>query len=410
MPGDASSAASYATAADNLRTATRWLLTAAAAAAAVMVAGLQLTSIGSLGPSDWPRLIAAVVGLAAGLGAVGYMIFQASLLLTDEWITLAEMELESFKQQLRNSSANRDKRRLEEINRIHDKLQNYQDEFYGSVADSIQDLYQRLIEANRKARESPSAEHAQTAADLKRAVDALMQAANYSYTRSGFEVLRWRLAKAGAVFVTGIVVFAYAANPPKPASKTTATGHATTQVSPAPKSTIASRTPARSTPRPQLSPRRLRLDMPDEPRAARECRGGVQNIRHEEAKGGHPPALFPPQPLQLFLAHRPVERYIRVEGERSPRVDHVVGPGSLVTGPHVAVEPDRLIGIRPIEQLGPQRVGKLFTFQLRQAQNSPDCRWPQHYLVLGTHPAPPGADTAYGGRGYVLNPNDYNNS
>ena len=54
MPGDTSSAASYATAADNLRTATRWLLAAAAAAAAVMVAGLQLTSIGSLGPSDCP--------------------------------------------------------------------------------------------------------------------------------------------------------------------------------------------------------------------------------------------------------------------------------------------------------------------------------------------------------------------
>src|SRR5690242_3919507 len=89
MPGEASSAASYATATDNLRTAARWLLTAAAAAGAVLVAGVQLTSIGSLGPSDWPRLIAAAVGLAAGLGAVGYMIFQASLLLTDEWITLA---------------------------------------------------------------------------------------------------------------------------------------------------------------------------------------------------------------------------------------------------------------------------------------------------------------------------------
>ena len=51
MPADASSAASYATATDNLRTATRWLLTAAAAAGAVFVAGLQLTSIGS--PRYW---------------------------------------------------------------------------------------------------------------------------------------------------------------------------------------------------------------------------------------------------------------------------------------------------------------------------------------------------------------------
>src|SRR5258708_6333677 len=114
MPGDASSAASYATATDNLRTSTRWLLTAAAAAGAALIAGLQLTSIGSLGPSDWPRLTAAAVGLAAGLGAVGYMIFQASLLLTDEWITLAALELEEVRQLLWKSS-HRDRRRLAEV-------------------------------------------------------------------------------------------------------------------------------------------------------------------------------------------------------------------------------------------------------------------------------------------------------
>jgi hypothetical protein len=55
---------------------------------------MQLTSIGSLGPGDWPRLAAAAGGLAAGPGAVGYMIFQASLLLTDKWITLAALEPE----------------------------------------------------------------------------------------------------------------------------------------------------------------------------------------------------------------------------------------------------------------------------------------------------------------------------
>ena len=100
MPADVSSAASYSTATDNLRTATRWLLTAAAAAGAVLVAGLQLTSIGSPGTGDWPRLAAATAGLTAGLGAVGYMIFQASMLLTDEWITLAQLEMEPFRQQL----------------------------------------------------------------------------------------------------------------------------------------------------------------------------------------------------------------------------------------------------------------------------------------------------------------------
>jgi hypothetical protein len=233
MAGDGSPAAGYATATDNLRIAARWLLTAAAAAGAVMVAGVQLTSIGSLGPDDWPRLFAAVGGLAAGLGAVGYMIYHASQLLTDAWITLAQLVLEPFNQQLRDSGRRRDRRRADEIDRIRRELEAYQDEFYGSVADSVSDLYRRLIEANKKAREFPSPAHAQAAADLKSAVDTLVRAANYSYTRAEFTVLRRRLAEAGAVFVAGIVIFAYAANPPKSPAQNPPAGHTAVQTSPA---------------------------------------------------------------------------------------------------------------------------------------------------------------------------------
>lgn len=288
MPGDISTAASYAAATENLRTATRWLLTAAAGAGAILVAGVQLTSIGSLGPGNWPRLAAAAGGLAVGLGAVGYMIFQASLLLTDKWITLAALELEEVKQLLWNSGRRRDKRRLEELRRIKDELQNYQDEFYGSVASSIPDLYSRLIEANRKARESPSADHAETAADLRKAVDTLVQAANYSYTRSGFAALRRRLALAGVVFIAGIVVFTYTANPPKP----TAAGTATVPAATAPKTAPPSVPSGSGLHRP--SPGRLRLEAPDEPRPSRKRRGGVQDIQHVETLVGHPVALFPP--------------------------------------------------------------------------------------------------------------------
>jgi alpha-D-ribose 1-methylphosphonate 5-triphosphate synthase subunit PhnG len=87
-------------------------------------------------------------------------------------------------------------------------------------------------------------------------VDTLVQAANYSYTRSGFDALRRRLTGAGAVFVAGIVVFAYAANPPKPAAGT-ATGHAAVQGSPAPKAAAASPAPAASIPGRQPGPGRL---------------------------------------------------------------------------------------------------------------------------------------------------------
>jgi hypothetical protein len=218
MRADASQAASYATATANLRAAARWLLTAAAAAGAVLVAGVQLTGLGSLGTGEWPRLIIACASLAAGLSAVGYLVFQASLMLTDEWITLAELDMEMISRQLTGSRRRRD-RRLEEIRKIRGELESYQDEFYGSVASSISDLYRRLIDANRKAREFPSPEHAKQAAELREVVETLVQAANYSYARSAFAGLRQHLIGAGAVFVAGIVIFAYAANPPAAAAK-----------------------------------------------------------------------------------------------------------------------------------------------------------------------------------------------
>lgn len=56
----------------------------------------------------------------------------------------------------------------------------------------------------------------------------LVQAANYSYTRADFAVLRRQLAQAGAVLAAGVVIFAYAANPPKPATP----GSTASQVSP----------------------------------------------------------------------------------------------------------------------------------------------------------------------------------
>ena len=221
MQAGVSQAASYATATGNLRAAARWLLTAAAAAGGVLVAGLQLTGLGSLGVGDWPRLLIACLGLAAGLGAVGYMIFQASLMLTDEWISLAQLDLEMINRQLAGQGRRRDRRRLERIKIIRCELENSQDEFYGSAASSISDLYRRLIDANRQARQSPGPEQAKTAAELKEVVDTIVQAANYAYARSAFAALRQHLIWAGMVFVAGIVVFAYAANPPAPAGTRT---------------------------------------------------------------------------------------------------------------------------------------------------------------------------------------------
>src|SRR6478735_3650820 len=89
-------AGSYAAATQTLRTTVRWLITAAAGVGGALVAGLGLKGLGSLSFDDWPRLIAATVSMVAALASVGYMITRASRVLTDEWITLAQLNLEEF--------------------------------------------------------------------------------------------------------------------------------------------------------------------------------------------------------------------------------------------------------------------------------------------------------------------------
>ena len=68
-----------------------------------MLAGLQLTSLGALGLAQWPRLLVAVVGLGAALTGVGYVVHRASRILTDDWITLAQLSLAEFRGKLEQS-------------------------------------------------------------------------------------------------------------------------------------------------------------------------------------------------------------------------------------------------------------------------------------------------------------------
>lgn len=212
----ASRAAGYAAATETLRSATRWLLTAAAGGGLALVAGLQLTNVGSLSVADWPRLVATGAGLVTALTAAGYMIWRTSQLLTNKWITLAQLYLERFEHRLRNSPRNRDKRLGEALDRIYDDLQVYKDELYGDVADSVSELYLELQKVNATARTHPLFVRGRRLTALRDAVNTVVQAANYFYTRENFDALRIQFARSTAAFAVGVVVFAYASNPPKP--------------------------------------------------------------------------------------------------------------------------------------------------------------------------------------------------
>lgn len=229
---------SYAAATESLRSATKWLLTAAAAVGAVLVAGLQLSSVGALVSDELPRLMLALSGLALGLAGVGYMIWRASGLLSDEWILLAQLNLDDFERRINTKASRasgcrcscwrrfanrRQQSRGRIVREIYDELGVYREELYASVATSPEDLYAKLKVANEATRTNAASQQGGIdAARVHLAARDVVQFANYRRTRMRFDLLRRELALATIPVVVGAVLFAVAQPPTseKPAEAT----------------------------------------------------------------------------------------------------------------------------------------------------------------------------------------------
>jgi hypothetical protein len=210
---------SFAGSTASLREAAKWLLAAAAGVGGVLVAGLQLSQLGALGADQWLRMVIALTGLALALAGVGWVITRAAALLTEDWITLSQLTLEDFRRRL-----NRRAKPLKgDVDSIYDDIGRYGEELYGHVAVSPEELYQKLKDANRRARarQAPGAaadagdgSDADADAEIRAAVVAVVEFANFRRTRADFEDLQRVLVKAAIVIVTGVVVFAIAAHSP----------------------------------------------------------------------------------------------------------------------------------------------------------------------------------------------------
>src|SRR5690349_20931049 len=77
----------YASQLESLRSVAKWLVAAFGAVGALLVAGLSISGIGELSPSSW-RLYVAGGSAALALAAVGFMIREASVVITHERLTL----------------------------------------------------------------------------------------------------------------------------------------------------------------------------------------------------------------------------------------------------------------------------------------------------------------------------------
>lgn len=74
-----------------VQAATRWLVGAAAAVLAVLLAGVQLSALGQLSSDRPGRLVVAVIAYTAGLGAVGMILVLATRVLVSPGWTLSKL-------------------------------------------------------------------------------------------------------------------------------------------------------------------------------------------------------------------------------------------------------------------------------------------------------------------------------
>jgi hypothetical protein len=209
------SAAYYAAGIEAFRSTARWLLTAAAGVGGLLVAGLQLSDLGELGGGQWGRLTIAAAAVVVAMSAIAYMIFRASTLLTDDSLTLAQLQVDLFERSLHPEP--RTKAEIKTYHMLDDissKLVVYKDELYGDVADDLADLGSKLKEANRASRADPTLIAA--GVPLRLAAHTVIEFVNFHKTRQNFQRLRSDLGRAGAIVVIAVGIYAYAANPPKP--------------------------------------------------------------------------------------------------------------------------------------------------------------------------------------------------
>jgi hypothetical protein len=213
---DSNASSGYAAQLETLRSAAKWLLAAAAAVGALLVAGLQLTGIGRLPLTSW-RLYVALAAAVLTLSAIGYIVKAASNVLTQEWLTLADFTdhatgLPGPWGEGRGAPAY--------LRPIEDHLTGSRHELFGYAAPTLPELHNKLHESHMTMWRADldvatRQQAAETSSELRKATRDVVQAANYYHVLRLFKALRIRMVWAAVTGVVGITVFAYVVNPPQ---------------------------------------------------------------------------------------------------------------------------------------------------------------------------------------------------
>jgi hypothetical protein len=213
-----------AAATDRVRETVKWLITAFAAIGAVLVAGSQLSTLSRLNPSDW-RLWIAVLGLAIGLGGVGFAIWKAVDVITPQQITLGDLAWGQIAKGEHSNDQIEDVRNREDLNEIAGFINGIPEIFEGLASDvvDLKTSYLRLLSERQTAVEAsyapPHGEESQAAAKIANArvvatgavVRNVLAVANWEQVRTRFRRARAPIFVGGGLTAFGVFLFAWAA-------------------------------------------------------------------------------------------------------------------------------------------------------------------------------------------------------
>ena len=217
-----STGSDLAHAADRLRESAKWLLASFAAVGVILAGGLQIADVGALSTDDPPRLVAAILGLAASIVGIILAISEAGKVVSSSSASLASLV---------------EDKRLEPV---REEIDQGKDGLLGNQK-SVQDLRTNLHEASARASEAyealVAARKARYAAPADRETAVVqatddfttadgnlkhlrtirgnvLEVASYRAVLKSHEGARRRTAIAAGIAAGGIGLFAWGANPP----------------------------------------------------------------------------------------------------------------------------------------------------------------------------------------------------
>jgi hypothetical protein len=193
-------------AADRLRETTKWLIAAFAAIGGVLIAGSQLSSIGSLAPGDWLRFVIAAAGLLLALAGVAFAIDAAVGVFAAGSVSLGGLATRPPDDGVRQR-IDGDRVLLGGRDGLGELVADYE----AAVAQRT-DAYEAYLADESKLGHAKTT-HANAAAVAQTVQDALAVASYEDVVRS-FKNARSRLFAGAIVAALGVLAFAAAANPP----------------------------------------------------------------------------------------------------------------------------------------------------------------------------------------------------